>query len=84
MSGSYLFNIFVNDLEIEHNSDPVLFKYAYDFILVAPVWYNHDTSPELVNQFLTWSKDNCMSCNPNKCGELIFRKENNDEVVRTH
>lgn len=48
VSGSYLFNIFLNDLEIEHNSDPVLFKYAYDSTLVAPVWYNHNTSPELV------------------------------------
>ena len=37
VSGSYLFNIFLNDLEIEHNSDPALFKYAYDSTLVAPV-----------------------------------------------
>ena len=35
--GSYLLNIFLNDLEIEHNFDPVLFKYAYDSTLVAPV-----------------------------------------------
>ena len=48
VSGSYLLNIFLNDLEIEHNFDPVLFKYAYDSTLVAPVWYNYNTSPELV------------------------------------
>ena len=35
-------------------------------------------SPELVNQFLTWSKENSMSSNPSKCKELILRKKNNE------
>ena len=78
MSGQFFLNIFLNDLEIEHNSDPVLFKYADDSTLVAPVWYNNDASPALVNQFLTWSNDNSMSCNPSKRTELTFRKKYNN------
>lgn len=35
-------------------------------------------SPELVNQFLTWSKENSISSNPSKCKELILRKKNNE------
>ena len=30
---------------------------------------------DLVHQFLIWSKDNSMICNPSKCKELIFRKK---------
>ena len=37
VSGSYLFNVFRNDLEIMHNGVPVLFKYADDSIMVSPV-----------------------------------------------
>lgn len=33
----------VNDLEIEHNSAPVLYKSADDSTLVAPSWNNYDT-----------------------------------------
>ena len=34
-----------------------------------------DTSPELVNQFLTWSKDNRMSCNPLNVGNLFLERK---------
>ena len=43
VSGPYWFNIFLTDLEIEHNSDSVLFKYVDDSTFVWPTWYNHDT-----------------------------------------
>ena len=77
VSGPYLFNVFLNDLEISSNNTPVLFKYADDSTIVSPVCNGHDHSSGLVDQFLAWSQENKMSCNPNKCKELIFRKKNN-------
>ena len=41
---------------------------------------NIDTSATLVGEFLNWSKDNGMSCNPSKCKELIFTKKSNNDV----
>ena len=37
VSGPYLFNIFLNDLEISYNNVPAPFKYADDFTIVSPV-----------------------------------------------
>ena len=73
--GPYLFNVFLNDLEVFMNDTPVLFKYADDSTIVAPVWKDSDTSADLVNQFLSWSINNQMLCNPSKCKELMFRKK---------
>ena len=44
VSGPYLFNVFLNDLEIKLGSTPALFEYADDSTIVAPVliggeWY---------------------------------------------
>ena len=75
VGGPYLFNVFLNDLEVFMNDTPVLFKYADDSTVVAPVWKDSDTSGDLVNQFLRWSINNQMLCNPSKCKELIFRKK---------
>ena len=55
MGGPYLFNVFLNDLEVFMNDTPVLFKYADDSTIVAPVLKDSDTSAGLVNQFLSWS-----------------------------
>ena len=57
------------------NDTPVLFKYADDSTIVAPLWKDSDTSADLANQFLSWSINNQMLCNPSKCEELIFRKK---------
>ena len=35
------------------NDTPVLFKYADDSTIVAPVWKDSDTSADLVNQYLS-------------------------------
>ena len=75
VGGPYLFKVFLNDLEVFMNDTPVLFKYADDSTIVAPVWKDSDTSADLVNQFLSWSINNQMLCNPGKCKELIFRKK---------
>ena len=43
--------------------------------LIVPVWGNGYYRTDFVDQFLTWSTDNRMMCNPSKCKELIFRKK---------
>ena len=78
VSGPYLFNIFLNDLEISYNNAPALFIYADDSTMVSPVSNQCDPSANLVGQFMTWSKDNNMSCNLKKCKEPIFRSKGNN------
>ena len=53
VSGPYLFNIFLNDLEIFFNGCPVLFKYADDSTILSPITSDRDPSADLVGQFLT-------------------------------
>ena len=78
VSGPYLFSIFINDLEISiDNYYPALFKYADDSTLIVPVWSNGHCRTDLVGQFLIWSKENSMICNPSKCKEIIFCKKGN-------
>ena len=36
-----------------------------------------DTSSDLVETFLPWGNCNSISCNPNKCKELVIKKEGN-------
>ena len=38
VGGSYLFNVFLNDLDIKLGSTPALFKYADDSTIIASVW----------------------------------------------
>ena len=44
-------------------------------LLIVPVWSNGLCRMDLVNQFIIWSKENGMICNPSKCKEIIFRKK---------
>ena len=78
VSGPYLFNVFLNDLNIFHNDVPVLFKYADDSTILAPVNTNSDPSDRLVELFLNWSRENNMICNLSKSKELVVRKKNNN------
>ena len=75
LSGPYLFSIFINDLEISIDNHPTLFKYTDDSTLIVLVWSNGHCHTDLVNQFLIWSKENSMICNPSKRKDLIFRKK---------
>ena len=46
--------------------------------LWPPLWKGgSDTSSDLVETFLTWANCNLMSCNPNKCKELVKKKKEN-------
>ena len=53
-------------------------KYADNSTIVSPVSNKCDPSANLVGQFMTWSKENNMSCNLKKCKELIFRSKGNN------
>ena len=38
-----------------------------------------------MDEFLTWTNNNKMVCNPVKCKELVFRKSNyNDNIAQIH
>lgn len=72
VSGPYLFSIFINDLKISIGNHPTLFKYADDSTFIVPGWSNGHCRTDLVDQFLTWSTDNSMMCNPLKWNEFIL------------
>ena len=48
VSGPYLFNIFLNDLEIKLGNETLGFKYADDCTIIAPVYHDIDHSTELI------------------------------------
>ena len=70
VSGPYLFSIFINDLEI---SIYIITQPCLNTRTTLHTWSNGHCRTDLVDQFLIWSKDNRMICNPSKCKELIFR-----------
>ena len=77
VSGPYLFNLFLNDLEIDRSGhiDP-LTKYADDCtILVTVPKELPDSSSDILEQFMKWTTDNEMLCNAGKCKELVIRKK---------
>lgn len=80
VSGPYLFNIFLNDLNLDNDSVSSLVKYADDSTIVASVKKDEEnTSTESVQPFLDWTNQNSMTCNSTKCKEMIFRKKGNLE-----
>ena len=58
VSGPYLFNIFLNDLEIKLENETLGFKYADDCTIIAPVFHDKDHSTDLINQFVPWASQN--------------------------
>ena len=80
VSGPYLFNIFLNDVEIKNGSTTCLHKDGDDSTIIGPVWRDTDCSNELVMQFLKWSNNNSMTCNPSKCKELALMKKGNAQI----
>ena len=61
-------------------STTCLHKCTDDSTIIAPVWRDTDCSNELVKQFLEWSKNNSMTCNPSKRKELAFMKKGNAQI----
>ena len=53
VSGPYLFNVFINDLEINLEGRPALFKYADDSTIIVPFWGKGQCRTDLVDQFLS-------------------------------
>ena len=75
-SGPYIFNLFINDLEIENSSHTHLIKYADDSSLsVEFTTSDLDESSNVIKQYMAWSCSNYMPCNLTKCKELILREK---------
>ena len=51
VSSAYVFNVFLKDLNVFHNDVPLLFKYADDSTIKAPVSSNSALSHRLVELF---------------------------------
>ena len=81
VSGPFLFNIFLNDLEIDGYKDISLFKYADALtVLVTISKDSPDISDIGLSKFMDWTVPNDMHCNTSKCKELIMRKRGNSTV----
>ena len=72
-SGPYLFNIFLNDLEISYNNAPAPFKYGDDSRIVSPVSNQCDPSANLVGHGL--KRTVTYGYNLKNCKELITSAE---------
>ena len=76
----YLFNLSLNDLEIDRNRDiDPLTKYADDCTISVIVPKElPDPSSDILDQFMKWTTDNEMLCNTGKCKELVVRKKSDN------
>lgn len=85
VSGPYLFNLFLDDLEIDSDGDiDPLVKYADDGTILVPVPKElPDPSSQLIDQYMDWTVANEMHCSTSKCKELVVRKKSNDTVYPT-
>ena len=77
ISGLYLFNLFLNDLDVtQYCKDSDLTKYADDTSILVTVRKNSvDESQKALNAFLEWTEVNGMSRNTSKCKELCMTKK---------
>ena len=75
VSAPYLFNIFLNDLEIKLGNETLGFKYADDCTIITPVYHDIDHSTDLINQIVRWAGQNGINSKSRKCKELIMCKK---------
>jgi len=76
VSGPYMFNVFINDLELNDSQNVTLIKYADDSnLLIAMKKDSPDQTAKAIESFLSWCSRNEMKCNPNKCKSLVFKKK---------
>ena len=79
VSGPYLFNIFINDLELEDHEETSLTKYADDSTILSIISKGlPDKSNMVLSTFMDWAVRNSMPCNTEKCKELILKKKGNE------
>jgi len=59
VSGPYLFNLFINDLDINENELTFMIKFADDTTLLVKVCKaKADLSDDVIIHFFKWSRDN--------------------------
>ena len=77
VSGPYLFNLFLNDLDVtQYCQASDLTNYADDFSIFVTVRKNSvDETQKAWNAFLEWTEANGMSCNTTKYKELCMAKK---------
>ena len=69
VSGPYLFNILLNDLQIKLGNETLGFKYADDCRIIAPVYYDIDHCTDLISlisQCVRWASHFRMNSNLTK------------------
>ena len=78
VSGSYLFNVFLNDLNNQLEGVDILLKYVDDRNIVFPLWKDGvDQSPQVVGNFFRWSekRTSCHVIQESGNEELTMRKK---------
>ena len=79
VSGPYLFNTFVNELELEDHEDTSSTKYADDSTILSIISKGlPDKSNIALSTFMDRAVRNSMPCNAEKCKELILKKKGNE------
>ena len=77
ISGPYLFNLFLNDLEIVGHEEISLFKYADDSTILVTISRDlPDVSGIALIKFMDWTHANSVHCNTSKCNSLLHKKGN--------
>ena len=76
VSGPYLFNLFINDLDLINCPDASLNKYADDTTMQVIVnKAGTNCASDVILQYISWSSTNYMPCNLSKCKELVLKKK---------
>ena len=82
VSEPHLFNLFINDLNIEKNKLNLLVKFADDTtILIKVCKLNEQLCKDIIDQYFGWSTINQMPCNIAKCRELVAQKKNKEDTI---
>ena len=85
MSSPYLFNVFLDNLEIKQGSTPAVFKYVDDSAIDAPARKGgRDTSSGSVEEFMTWANCNSIKCNPTSVKNFSSKRKGTSHPILLH